>query len=111
MYLTGKIMIPIEPQKVLEAISKAFNIPENEILRNTKEKPYPELKRIYYYLLSVNSNLSLEDIASTTAQTRANVSAAIKRFNMDIRINDDFKEIFLQVNEYLPDNYKVYLIN
>jgi chromosomal replication initiation ATPase DnaA len=95
---------------ILETMSKTFSIEIEDLKEKTNKRPYPELRRIYYYIMSVNTNISLGEIGKPFGQTYANVSISLRKFRLDIRVNDDFKELFNEVNNNLPNQYKVYLI-
>jgi chromosomal replication initiation ATPase DnaA len=97
--------------EIIKTISNCFSIPADALFNESTKRPYPELRRIYYYIMSVNTNLSLGEIGKPFGQTYANVSISLRKFRLDIRVNDDFKELFNEVNNNLPNQYKVYLIN
>jgi chromosomal replication initiation ATPase DnaA len=98
-------------QEIIKTISKCFSVPQDILLTETLKKPFPELRRIYYYLMTVNTNLSLQEIGNTLNQTHATVSISVRKFKLEIRINNEFKELFDIVNQNLPQHLKVYLIN
>lgn len=93
---------------ILETMSKTFSIEIEDLKEKTNKRPYPYLRSIYYFLMIKNTTLTLNTIGEKMYRTRPSVSLSLKSFDLHIKTNDEFLDIFNQINNNLPNNLKIY---